>query len=64
MRIYHRYHCLDCQRVVECDDDYEDCPTCGGSNLEPAAENPRERWDDDGVEYNDPRDYRDERLWD
>jgi predicted amidophosphoribosyltransferase len=64
MRIYHRYLCLDCQRAVECDDE-SGCPVCGGENLEAASENPREWNDDDGVQYGDPRDYRDERLlWD
>jgi hypothetical protein len=58
------YYCQDCQRAVECDDE-SGCPVCGGENLEAANENPRERWDDDGQEYSDPRDYRDERLlWD
>lgn len=58
------YHCQDCGREVECEDEYVECPTCGGENLEAAAENPRERGDDDGIEYADPRDYRDDRFWD
>jgi hypothetical protein len=34
-------------------------PDDGDVENEPAEENPREKGDDDGVEYADPRDYRD-----
>jgi hypothetical protein len=40
----------------------ENCPECGAVTL--PAENPRERGDDDAVEFSDPRDRRDERRFD
>lgn len=56
------YYCQDCLRRVEWDgDDDPACEVCGGDNIERCDENPRERGDDDGVEYADPRDYRDDR---
>jgi rRNA maturation endonuclease Nob1 len=59
------YHCQDCQRLVEDGEEEGGCPVCGGENLEAAAENPRERDDDDGLTYSDPRDEREDRLfWD
>lgn len=53
--------CLDCGKSFTLDpDDSPECP-CGCIDIE-LHENPRERGDDDGAEYADPRDERDDRL--
>lgn len=58
-------YCQDCLRAVEWDSETDnECPVCGGSNLEAIEENPRDRYDDDGIEYADPGDYLADRLWD
>lgn len=50
-------HCLICGRFVPWGATY--CLDCAASVDE--APNPREKGDDDGAEYADPRDYRDGR---
>ena len=47
--------------VQECIDEIADEHECEEASAE---ENPREKGDDDGVEYGDPRDARDERDFD
>lgn len=42
--------------------DAENCAECGAATL--PAENPRERDEDDGLSYLDPRDERDSRRFD
>lgn len=61
-----RRYCLDCACEVEQDDPDDDliCQVCGGEAFESCDENPRERGDDDGVEYADPGDYLEDRLFD
>ncbi len=57
-----RAYCPECGVVVKhVTDDIFRCLSCrwSGANV---VENPRERDDDDGVQYADPRDERAERL--
>lgn len=58
---------LECILCGNISDDDMHSPYCSESCVRQADgesdedENPRERGDDDGVEYGDPRDYRNER---
>jgi len=55
----YRKFCEPCERTVEPAAD-GDCPHCGaGLTPIPRERNPREKNDDDGIEYGHPRDRRD-----
>jgi hypothetical protein len=53
-----RYYCELCDQPVTPAKD-GDCPHCGAGLSVMPIDNPREKDDDDGREYADPRDYRD-----
>jgi predicted nucleic acid-binding Zn-ribbon protein len=61
-RIRITIQCNECQRVYyrSPETDAPDCPKCGGADWD-VIENPREKGDDDSVEYADPREAREER---
>ena len=50
-----RKYCGACDEAIVPASD-GDCPMCGGPLEVIPRENPRERGDDDGIEYADPRD--------
>ena len=55
------YVCTCCENVYDTLADARACCEHAKRRDRPADVNPRERGDDDGVEYADPRDYRDGR---
>lgn len=55
------YQCRDCCNEVVAFAKPKVCPGCGEDRMVRVIEHERQKGDDDGVEYSDPRDEREER---